>query len=78
VLFKVYFWQDESVIYNIKSGDIHLLSSFDGKVLDLMSSNTKQEVLIKKIIEAYQIDYQDAEDYLGKLYDIYRKLSLID
>jgi len=75
---SVFLWQDESVIYQKESGDLHLLPIFNTEVLELILENTSQSKLINKITESYEIEKEDAEDYLESLYTEYRNLNLID
>lgn len=76
---KIHHWVgDESVVYNIESGDMHLLSSFNAELLALMLEKIETSLLIKKIIENYQVDKQEAESFLDDLYLEYQNLNLID
>jgi len=75
---KIVNYKYESVVYNKESGDLHLLSTFNAKVLELMLENTSQSNLINKITESYEIEKEDAENYLDNLYTEYRNLNLID
>lgn len=76
---KIHHWvEGESVIYNIESGDMHLLTSFNAELLALMLEKKETSQLVVKIIENYQVDKQEAESFLGNLYLEYQNLNLID
>ena len=76
---KIHRWVGgESVIYNIESGDMHLLTSFNAELLALMLEKKETSQLVVKIIENYQVDKQEAESFLDNLYLEYQNLNLID
>jgi len=75
---KIQGWQEERIVYNKESGDMHLLSSFNAGLLLSIRKKTKKQQLVKQIIEDLQIDRQEAEVFLDNLYLEYQKLNLID
>jgi len=75
---KIYQWQEESVIYNSESGDMHLLLSFQAELLILILNGISKAQLIKKISENYQVDKEESEVFLDNLYLEYQKINLID
>ncbi len=69
---------DESVVYNIEFGDMHLLSSFNAELLALMQKQTVQSLLIEKVSVTHGIERQEAESYLNSLRIEYKKINLLD
>ncbi len=75
---KIHCWEEESIAYNKESGDMHLLSSFNARLLLAMRKKNEKQQLVKQITEGLQIDIQEAEVFLDNLYLEYQKLNLID
>ena len=45
-MLKIYSYANESVVYNINSGDLHLLSDFNASLLELMRNKILGGVLV--------------------------------
>ena len=75
---KIYCCVDESVIYNVESGNIHLIPSFNVELLSLINRKINKPLLLVKIVDVFNFDQQEAESYLDNLCFEYRKLNLID
>jgi len=76
--FRIRNWEEESVIYNIDTGDMHLLSSFNVKILLLINDTASFDQLILVVSEYFQINRKDAETFLENIYIKFHKLSLIE
>lgn len=55
------FWEDACIVFNPSSGDVHLLSSLHGKLLEICRSSTNAASVLKKC-QLEQIHPEDAED----------------
>lgn len=71
-------WNDESVVYNASSADLHLLSSFNAELLSLIKKEAPQPMLMTKISDYYQIAEMEAKKVLDDLISEYLKLGLLD
>ena len=70
-------WQDESVVYNIESGDMHLMPVFHSELLQLLIANQPLPLLVVKIVEMYKVNTKEAEKYLDDLYHEFLLVNLI-
>ncbi len=71
-------WEGEGVVYNIQSGDMHLLSSFNIDLITSFSKNKERHMLLSEIRKAFQVDINEAEKYLDNLCLEYQKFNLIN
>jgi len=75
---KSYSCEPETVIYNVESGDMHLLSASNAELLGLINQKVEIPHLLQKIIDTFQLSGSEAEEYLFNLKSEYRKLNLIN
>jgi len=74
------FWDDECVIYNQLTGDVHLIDGMGVEIFRVLS--TKAATLIQLLqninsVFEWDIDF-DAESYLDNLIMEYQKLGLVE
>jgi PqqD family protein of HPr-rel-A system len=76
MIFK--YWGNQCVTYHIASGDTHLLSSTNAKLLELLRANTSEQKMIDHIISAsITHNKQDALALLDTVSTTFKQLKLL-
>lgn len=84
-LFKVakirfFHWDDDYVIYNVLSGDTHLLDGVSGELICALSEKAmSRAALLKKLNELFEAPSElEMENYLDGFIARFQQLGLLD
>lgn len=76
MIFK--YWNDQCVIYQHSSGDTHLLSRTNAKILELLRLQTPEQVIIDYIMsESIASNVEDASNILEVTSKSFDRLNLL-
>lgn len=70
-------WQDETVVYHMPTGNMHLLPSSHVGILLAINEGVDKVVLIKRIKLDFNLEDLEAKLFLDDLYTEYQKINLI-
>ncbi|MEI6145333.1 MAG: HPr-rel-A system PqqD family peptide chaperone [Methylococcales bacterium] len=74
------FWDDECVIYNQLTGDVHLIDGMGVEVFKVLSKKAASRIQLLKNLNSvfeWEMDF-NAEDFLDNLINEYQKLGLVE
>ena len=74
MIFK--YWGDQCVAYHIASGDTHLLSSTNAKLLELLRASTSEQKMVDHMIRSSLTDNE--EDALVLLQTVSEKFKQLN
>ena len=72
------FWDEECVVYNRLSGDVHLLSARHAEMLESMSNGTPDVELVDHLMAEYSLERGESANFLNTLRSDFSRLGLID
>jgi len=72
------FWGEECVVYNVLSGDTHLLPTPHGEILQLITQDVRGDKLVDHLITECAVHHREAAELSRSLVENYKKLGLID
>ena len=78
MIFLSYFCENECVVYNVSNANLHLLSSFNAELLQLIKQKVSEKELVIQISNFYQLEEIEAQSVLSNLKSEYQNLGLLD
>lgn len=72
------YWGDECVVYNVQSGDTHLLSYLHAEILQQNRQGVEVHELTSRIMGKYSLDSEEATEILHFLFAEFKALGLIN
>jgi hypothetical protein len=73
-----YYWGDECVVYNVSNANLHLLSSFNAELLQLMKKEMPEKELVVRITHFYELEEIEAQSIFNELKFEFDNLGLLD
>ncbi len=77
------YWGDHAVLYHPQSGNVHLLTYLNARLLDLLSSNKEMDKIVELCLTDSMINTQieDKDQLLNLISNLsteFRKMGLLD